>query len=610
MNLVALLENYCEQGIISEIDLELSRFFKNHHPGVEDSVLLAVCMLSYVYRQGDVCLLLQKYAGEPLFEQEKDLAKLQAPAYETWIRALTNAAFVGRPDEYQPLILDDSGRLYLHKLWKYEDNLARRLMQRSGLESTTVDNKLLADGLQRLFPNGESKINWQQIAAAKAVKKRLSVISGGPGTGKTSTVVRILALLIEQAQGREKLKIALAAPTGKAAARLKDSILAAKQQLPVTGQVRSLIPEQTKTLHQLLGARKHTSKFNFNSENPLPYDVVVIDEASMIDQALMSKLLDALVEHTRLILLGDKNQLASVEAGSVLGDICDFNENHLSTQTAEWLLDVLPRETELEGLKSTTALTDNITLLTKSYRFSSDSGIARLAGHINKGDDTGAIQILEDPHFVDVGLVDIPDRGGLEKLLNEKVITAFKAIRKANSPKAAMDIFNRFRLLSPHRKGPLGVEYLNTFIHKLLQSQGLIPKYHQWYAGRPVIINENNYTLSLHNGDTGICLPDENGELKVFFEDEQSYRAIAPSRLPSHSTAFALTVHKSQGSEFDEVFLILPVQFSKILSRELLYTALTRARTRATIAGKQSVLSRGIKAQVVRSSGLRERLWA
>lgn len=611
MKLTAALTDLCNRNVIQEIDLELCLFFKKKDPEVSDQILLAVCLLSYLYRQGDVCLFLPKYAGKAVFdENESSSSPVIAPELQDWIQTFSESSLVGKPGDFKPVIFNEPDRLYLHKLWTYEYELAEHLLKRGRSKSFEINKPLLADGMKRLFPSNGSEIDWQQLAAALSVKNLLSVISGGPGTGKTSTVVRILALLLEQAESKsEKLNIALAAPTGKAAARLKDSILLAKEELPVSDKIRCAIPDQTMTLHQLLGAGKHTSKFKFHKEKPLPYDLIIVDEASMIDQALMYKLMDALLSDTRLILLGDKDQLASVEAGSVLGDICDIDHNRLSKETANWLSELYPSVSGVSVTESPKPLTDNITLLTESYRFDSESGIAQLAESINSGEADGALKLLENPEVNDVHSVTVPDQSALKRLLEEKVVHSFEKVIQSNSVKEAMAIFNSFRLLSAHRKGPLGVEFLNNFAEKLLQGQGLISKYQQWYSGRPVIINENDYTLKLYNGDTGICLPDENGELKVFFEREQSFRAVSPARLPGHSTAYALTVHKSQGSEFDEIVLILPNKYSKVLSRELLYTALSRARIKLTIAGNKSILSQGINTPLIRSSGLRDQLW-
>lgn len=606
MNRLATLRS---RDIIRDIDLELCRFLKQQHPDISEEVLLAASLVSYLYRQGDVCCQLEKYASQTVFE-EGDGAGIKAPDLRSWKKVLSECPAVGRPTDFKPLILDEAGRLYLHKLWHYENNLAEQLIKRSRQQAKAIDIELLRDGLQRLFDLSEGETDWQAVAAASSVKNKLSIISGGPGTGKTSTVVRVLVLLMEQARSRNStLNIALTAPTGKAAGRLKNSIVSARDELEISEEIREGIPEKAKTLHQLLGARRHTSSFRHDKDNPLPYDLIIIDEASMVDQALMSKLMNALLEDTRLILLGDKDQLASVEAGSVLGDICDKNRNQLSSEMAEWLERVsldIPGESVIPAPMP---LTDNITLLTKSYRFKERSGIAQLAQSINDSNPEQALAVLQSPKNKDTSLIPIEDQNSLEQALKTRVYPYFRNIMGSNSAGEALEAFNAFRILSAHRKGPWGVEYLNQLVEKILIQERLVPKYNRWYTGKPVIVNENDYKLGLHNGDTGICFPDEDGQLKVFFRHENTIRTIAPGRLPKYDSAFALTVHKSQGSEFDELLLILPDNTSKVLSRELIYTAITRARKTIAIAGSESVLNYSISKQLQRSSGLRDHLW-
>ncbi|HKK45879.1 MAG TPA: exodeoxyribonuclease V subunit alpha [Balneolaceae bacterium] len=599
-----------EQNIIHDIDIALCRFIEEQESRVADSVLLAAAMASYLYRQGDVCLLLKRYADKKVFGENNDSAGILAPDLKSWQKDLLQSEVVGKPGDFKPLIMDFAGRVYLQKLWKHEDVLSQQLLHRSQQAVTSIDMDLLKDGMVRLFENDADTIDWQQVAAANTIKQKLSIISGGPGTGKTSTVVRILALLLEQAQSNAReIRIALTAPTGKAAARLKDSILLAKSGLNVDPGIRETIPEQTMTLHQLLGARWHTSSFRYDAENPVPYDVVIVDEASMVDQALMSKLMQALLEDSRLILLGDKDQLASVEAGSVLGDICDVVKNHYSSQTASWLKQLSLSVPDAFITDDSKSLTDNITLLTKSYRFGTDSGIGLLAKCINRGDGDGALEILKSPDFGDVRFAAVNEQSKLEEMLKESSAGYMQKVRQSSSTEEALAVYDHFRVLSAHRRGPWGVESLNRLIEHILQREGLISKYESWYVGKPVIINTNDYTLGLHNGDTGICLRDENEEFRVFFRNENKIRSILPARLPDYRTAYALTVHKSQGSEFEKVFLILPDSPSKIVTRELLYTAVTRARKQIDIFGREMVFKDGILKKLERFSGLRDRLW-
>lgn len=609
-NLMNTLKNLRDDEVIRPIDVELCRFLSEHHPGISKDVLLAAVLVSHLYRQGHVCLPLEEYAGQSLFEKAHDEIPLRAPDLRSWRQVLQESPAVGSPGDYRPLILDDADRLYMHKLWHYEHSLAQELIRKSNQQVESIDNQLLKEGLERLFEHSTEQPDWQKVAAATSVRNKLSIISGGPGTGKTSTVVRILALILEQHQQSEESKdIALAAPTGKAAARLKDSIIEARDGLNITNNIRALIPENAQTIHQLLGARRHSAQFKHNAENPIQYNLVVVDEASMVDQALMSKLMEALLDDAQLILLGDKDQLASVEAGSVLGDICGTTQNYYSTATASWMSVLgsnIPNDNIIEQDQP---LDDNITLLKKSYRFDAKSGIGKLSKAINAGKGEEALSILQNDQFNDVDWIEVATPNELEKELRTIIPDYFKGIIDSEAPLKALEVFNRFRLLSPHRKGPWGVTYFNQIIEKILNQQGLIPKYAQWYAGKPVIVTANHYSMGLFNGDTGVCLPDKNGELKIYFSDEEQLREFAPSRLPDYNIAFALTVHKSQGSEFDEVMFVLPGTTSKVMSRELIYTALTRARTGIKVVGEKMVFMKGLEHKIRRSSGLRDHLW-
>lgn len=610
-NLLNKLEQLRREKIVRPIDMELCRFLCDQHPNISERVLKAACLVSYLYRQGDVCLPLNEYADQQVFKEAGEGNGVKLPELDLWLRELKESTAVGTPGDYRPLILDNSNRLYMHKLWHYEHTLAEELIKKSNQQVAEINKELLRDGLNRLFVDSSDTIDWQQVAAATSVYNKLSIISGGPGTGKTSTVVRVLALILEQYQkkGKPLPNIALAAPTGKAAARLKDSILSAKEGLDVSNELRDTIPEKAQTLHQLLGARRHSSQFRHNADNPVPYDLVIVDEASMVDQALMSKLVEALLEDAQLILLGDKDQLASVEAGSVLGDICNISNNKFSEMGIQWLSTLglkVPSEFSTDHPKP---LIDNITLLTKSYRFEEQSGIAQLARAVNKGDAEQFLSVLEFLGYEDLSFFQVDGRLDLESMLEKKIVEYFNSVNDCNSSDKALDQINEFRILTAHRRGPGGVTHLNSIAEKILQREGLVPKYQEWYPGKPVIINKNDYVLDLFNGDIGLCMPDEEGALKIHFRHEGSVRSVSPERLPEHETAFALTVHKSQGSEFDEVFFVLPNLISKVVSRELIYTAITRARSSISILGKKAVLRKGIEQKLHRNSGLADYLW-
>ncbi|NGP76348.1 exodeoxyribonuclease V subunit alpha [Balneolaceae bacterium YR4-1] len=595
-----------EEHVFSDIDLEFCRFLEEVDPEINTEVLLAAGLTSYAYRQGNICISLDQESMEQIILD----SNVKFPEQKDWVNKLAHAKVIGRPGEYKPLILDESNRLYLHKLWNYEQELAKNIIARSQKKSVDVDIKLLGSGIKRLFDLTEEEINWQAVAAIAAIYNNLTVISGGPGTGKTTTVLKILALILEQHEDSSyDLSIALCAPTGKAAARLEDSITSSIASLDTKEIIKEKIPLKGRTLHQLLGARRNSSTFRFNEDNPLPYDIVIVDEASMVDQALMSRLVNALLDDAKLILIGDKDQLASVEAGSVLGSICAMDTNKISPSFAKRLnkfgLDVPDNILENNPGK----LTDGIILLEKSYRFKEESGIPSFSASINNGNVDEALSLLNDEQLAGISFQKFKSFEQFEENLKEDVRQYIIPLLQTADVNELFDKFQHFRLLSPHRRGPLGVEYLNQKVNSILLKEGLISKFDHWYHGKPIIVNQNEYSLGLNNGDIGICVRDGNDGYHVLFKSDSGFNSLAPSRLPDFSPAYALTVHKSQGSEFEHIKIILPEKSSGILTRELLYTAVTRSRSSVTVVGKETVLREMINAKIMRSSGLKELLW-
>lgn len=603
-----------DEDRISAIDFEFCRFLCQTEPGVDRTVLAAACLASLAYRRGDVCILLDEYAGAVLFDELEVPAgdRLKAPDLNGWLNRLNASTIAGRPGDFKPLIFDDANRLYLHKLWTFEQNLIRHILAKAAASAPGVDEVLLKDGLDRLFGDDDvGPIDWQKVAAIAAVHNLFTVISGGPGTGKTTTVVRMLALLLEQARTNDSVpSIAMAAPTGKAAARLQASVSDAKSSLKTDEAIKEAIPSGGVTLHQLLGARRHTSQFRYNRDNPLPYDCIVVDEASMVDQALMNRLMEAIPERTRLLLLGDKDQLASVEAGSVLGNICGETGQKIFSAAMQQKLGragvELPDEYTASEAKP---LTDHVVLLQKSYRFREESGIGRLVHAVNKGDAEEAWDVLQDEHYPEVKALSFSSYGSFEDRLFKQIRKQAELCRSSDDPKEMLQILGRLKILAAHRRGPWGVATINRRMEQMLQQEGLISPYKKWYEGRPVIINTNDYALGLSNGDLGVCVRSADESLTVGFDRDDGMVFLRPSRLPDHSAAFALTVHKSQGSEFEEIMLVLPEKSSKILSRELLYTALSRARNGVTVMGREEIFKKIIDHKIRRRSGLGDYLW-
>jgi exodeoxyribonuclease V alpha subunit len=425
--------------------------------------------------------------------------------------------------------------------------------------------------------------------------------------------------------------MALAAPTGKAAARLGEALRTARSNLAVGESIRSHIPTEAVTIHRLLGAIPGTPSFRHNASNPLVADVVVVDEASMVDLALMAKLVTALEDRTRLVLIGDKDQLASVEAGAVLGDICDRSSSHgYSEHHCRKIKDftgetIQPADTPGSEVS---ALQDCIVSLRQSYRFTPGTGIGALSRHVNRGDARQALNLLQDDAEPSVRWEPIHSPSQLYKQLTDAIAPQVGEYLKVSDPLQALDTFQRIGLLCAVNKGPWGVAAINELVQRLLSASGLIApgrsRSDPWFAGRPVMITRNDYHLGLFNGDIGIAMPGrldshtvdpqdpDKGRLVVYFRDavHRRLRQFPAYRLSDHQTVYAMTVHKSQGSEFDAVHLILPGQESMLLSRELLYTGITRARKEVVIWGPERVICDAIGREIKRSSGLRDALWS
>ncbi len=483
---------------------------------------------------------------------------------------------------HQPLVLDDDG-LYLLRAWRDECFVARQLSQRiQGAEqpATALSDDLVAV-LDQLFPPTD-ETDWQRKACELALLQPFSVIAGGPGTGKTTTVVKLLGLLQYVAMaGGQPLAIALAAPTGKAAARLNESIRGAVEQLPLAPEIRAHIPLHVSTVHRLLGAQGQGRSFRHHQHNPLLLDVLVIDEASMLDLSLFSAVLAALPAHARLILLGDKDQLASVEAGAVLGDLC-------------------------------AGMDQQVLMLRKSHRFDGQSGIGRLAQDVR----SGQVGPLGDY------APDVVECGQHELFAGYRDYWQRVHQPPDYSPEAwqqwALQVtgaFEAYRVLAAVRDGEQGVAGLNQLcLQQLCHGQALPDTL--WYVGRPIMVTRNDYSLGLMNGDVGITLwlPDENTgqrRLRVVFRSNEApnqLRWILPSRLPEHEMVFAMTVHKSQGSEFDQVAFVLPSHDVAVLTRELVYTAVTRPKRRLHLCLSSDMWQLALNRNTIRTSGLRKRL--
>jgi len=561
---------------------------------------LAAKLVSNFRARGDVCVPLRDVTST---EAEK-MGGTEVPPLKDWVNKLRSSGVVGDPGEFAPLILDQSDRLYLQRYWKYEDELGRNLQARLRDKlPRDFDPADLAQGIAELFP-GPSDL--QKVAAFVAATSRLCVISGAPGTGKTRTIVLICALLITLA-GKHELSFALAAPTGKAAARLKETIAQTGVSLHLSGKLK--LPAEASTIQRLLGARGDSPHFRHNAKNPLTADVVIVDEASMIDLALLAKLFDAVRPDARIILVGDKDQLASVEAGSAFRDICTPGfELGVSVSLAEAFGRITGEK--LDGTRTDQAPIHSVVVeLRRNYRFTPGAGIAELSSAVNRGNAVAAIAVLKKGGSI--RWRPTPSLKNFERELRERVFPRFEKLLRLSDPAVALKQLGEFAVLCALRRGPFGAETVNALLQGMLRETGLIEGAGRYHAGEPIIIVRNDYNVGLFNGDLGIVLPDAvTGELRVFFRGEgDEVLNFAPGRLPAHEPAFALTVHKSQGSEFHDALVILPERDAPVLTRELVYTGITRVREMVEVWASEGILRQTIERKIERSSGLRERLW-
>ena len=562
---------------LSVLDIHFADFIVRIDRSPCDELWWAAALASHSTGRGHTCFNLSELfedAAPPLPLKGRKLPRLDVIQ---WRESLQPCDTVGSPGDYTPMVLDSSGRLYLHRCWGYEQLVAAGILSRSRMPD--VNEARLDAALDRYFPLVDGTADLQRSAARTALTRRFSVISGGPGTGKTATVARILALLLDL-EGDSHPEIVLAAPTGKAAMRLQQSILHAAERLDLPAGIRDRLPTEVSTIHRILGVRARSGGFRHNRDNRLPCGILVVDEASMVDLQLMASLFEALRDDTLVILLGDRNQLASVEAGAVLADICD----------------------------SAGLATVPVTQLTKSYRFGDNSGIAALSRLINGGNSAGAVDLLQSGRYQDITWRRLPTGKSFEEAFSTAVREGYTGYTRAASPGDALKALDAFRVLSPLRSGPAGIENLNRLCLNALVSQSKNDR--QSFQLLPVMITGNNYELGLFNGDTGVLM-DSDGTAAVWFENpEGGLRHLSRLRLPPCETAFALTVHKSQGSEFDRLLLILPDHLSETLSRELLYTAVTRARCHIEIWGTEEIFRQTVERRTVRKSGLSDQLAA
>jgi exodeoxyribonuclease V alpha subunit len=511
-----------------------------------------------------------------------------------WIEELMQSRVVGQAGEFTPIVVD-SGYIYLYRYWDYQQRLLNEINARIQLHNTLKDSTSLLETLDKLFPQqNDEGTDWQKFAAASALLKPFLIISGGPGTGKTTTVTKILKLLVQkhyQTQTYEP-RIVLAAPTGKAAMRMQESIRDAADE-----ELNTLLDDAS-TIHRVLGYIPNQITFRHNKQNPLSTDIVIIDEASMIDLALFTKLIEAIPETAHLILLGDKDQLASVETGSVFNDLCATADNPFDTDTIKQSLN-------LEKHTAKQDINEHIVVLQKSYRFTENSGIGHLAKAIKAGDVEKTLDLLVDRQFQDITQLSVSSLStDFQQHCLHPWQDYFDAIKNKKSLDEIYLAFQQFRILTALRIGQTGSETINQQVEQHLQRQFLKGQ-SPWYEGRPIMITQNNYQTGLFNGDIGIMLKDQQGELKTWFQTlKGQWQSFPVSRLPSHETAWAMTIHKSQGSEFKHILMILPDVDAPIINRELIYTGLTRAKSSLKLIANSGVLNNGLKQKQRQSTAI------
>jgi exodeoxyribonuclease V alpha subunit len=638
------VERLTEAGELRRLSGAFARFMGSLGPA-PGPLLLASLVLSELEGRGHSCLLLSDLAGDPaallgLPEEEwKELAAAIQPLPKNvkgWMAQLAGCEQVwqvGDLDYGQPLVLDggvDDARLYLRRYWRDETVVATcvrsRARERREVDAPAVRAWLdLLFATQRASAQPEMRPDWQKLACAIALRGKVAIITGGPGTGKTYTVARLLALLFATAPDAARQRIALAAPTGKAAARLKQSIDKALNELAERVGEQLPLRELTarmgaaRTLHSLLGARPDSRAFAHHRGNPLDVDVLIVDEASMVHLEMMASLLDALPPTATLVLLGDKDQLASVEAGAVLGDLChDAQSGNYDEATVAYVREAAGEEIPPDYVREGGALAQQTVMLRHSRRFGGPIGQLALA--VNAGDVDAAAAVLRAR-----GVQDVEGAHALRWIEHAQQQHAIALALEGYRPylrllgetaegghedwvRAVLQRFEAFRILCAVREGEWGVAGLNTAIEQRLDNTGLIRRTGDWYVGRPVMVTRNDYATNVFNGDIGLTLADpaRPGSLRVWFLEGDKVRSVLATRLRHVETAYAMTVHKSQGSEFAHTVLALPKEAGAVLARELVYTGITRASREFTLLTPvPNVLGEAILRRTHRASGLR-----
>lgn len=644
--MLTLLAHLKSEKLISELNYQFAKLIDNKQQNQGYSTLqqnlaiLVSALVSFNVMQGHSCVRLDStLASNPFGLNNRELSnailqKIEHISPLEWQSVLANhIAFSNDPNKVMPMLFQHQ-RVYFYRYWQAENQIAQYLQQAVSLPIQNTNFTLEQQIIAQFFPEKSENIDWQKIAVATALKQPFSIISGGPGTGKTRTVAILLAALqLKQLKlGQPLLNIALVAPTGKAAARLKESIHQSLQELSLPDNLKNEVPTKASTIHSLIGIYPNSDTPRYHSQNPLHIDLIVVDEASMIDLFVMDKLLNALKPNTRVILLGDKDQLASVEAGSMMSELGQFltlgysptHSHYLSETTGE----IIPAQSTNPPF-----ICDSLCHLRHSYRFDDRSGIGQLAKEINAQQAVRSWDIFARSEFNDLTLYNYPNvnefatqplwtQHCVEMVVKKAVmlyrdylqqVKHYRSEPTKENIQAIFTAFQQVRFLSALRVSELGVEKLNHAIAEALLQHHLVHFRHsrENYIGKPILVTENAPQLNIYSGDIGIILPDEQGKLRVYFEtqtEKGDYLSISVNRLPSNEPAYVMTVHKSQGSEFAHTLLIMPLSFSPVISKELLYTAVTRAKSHFTLFSNEKIWKQGVNMKIQRQSGLMEQL--